>query len=114
MLRIVLVVATALGLAACAPPDRLGAAGEVDRFVRGEEAADAAPPARDPRAVRCACDAEGGLHVRAPGGSQVAIPEDASFPAEAEVVIPDGYAEGPVRRTKSLGFIGDNPLTPSP
>jgi hypothetical protein len=42
------------------------------------------------------------------------VPEDASFGAEAEIVLSDDPAPAPLRRTKSLGFIGDNKLTSSP
>ena len=57
--------------------------------------------------VRCGCDADGGLHIAAPQGSRVSRSEDA--PAEAEIVLADA-APAPLRRSKSLGFIGDNPL----
>lgn len=73
-----------------------------------EEAAARAPVG--PRTVRCACDADGGLHVEAPGGSRVVTSDDPTPFAEITLA---GEPGGPIRRTKSLGFIGDGKLTPS-
>lgn len=68
------------------------------------------PPSRaTSRTVRCECDEEGDLHVRAPEGSRVFRPDDGDA-AAAEVVLPDDPAPAPFRRTKSLGFIGDGKL----
>ena len=65
--------------------------------------------------VTCRCDAEGGLHVAAPEGSQVRVAEGASTEdAAAEITLPDEAPGQPIRRTKSLGFIGDNKLTETP
>lgn len=61
--------------------------------------------------VRCACDAEGGLHVQAPAGSRITTADDPN-PA-AEIVLDDLPEGGPIRRTRSLGFIGDGKLTPT-
>jgi hypothetical protein len=75
------------------------------------------PPSRaTSRTVRCGCDADANLHVAAPQGSLVTRPEDASHAAEAQIVIPeDGPPRArPIRTSRSLGFIGDAPLTPSP
>lgn len=86
--------------------------GAIDREERVDRIA---PPSRaTSRTVRCACDAEGGLHVSAPRGSGVTVPEDATHPAEAQIVLPDDPPRGRLRTTKSLGFIGDGKLTPSP
>jgi hypothetical protein len=83
-------------------------------LIREETVNRVGPPSRaTSRTVRCGCDADGGLHVRAPQGSRVTVPEDdnPAYVSEAEVVLPDDptiYR----RRSKSLGFIGDNKLTP--
>jgi hypothetical protein len=62
--------------------------------------------------VTCRCDGEGGLHVRAPEGSRVRVPDGpASDDAQVEVTLADNASTGPIRRTRSLGFIGDNKLT---
>jgi hypothetical protein len=82
--------------------------------VREETPRDLVAPARtDARTVHCSCDADGGLHVRAPEGSRVIVPPDATENAEADIVLPEPPRAVPLRRTKSLGFIGDNKLTPS-
>ena len=84
-------------------------------IVREELVNRIGPPSRaTSRTVRCGCDADGELHVSAPQGSQVTVPEDATHPAEAQIVLPDDRPGMPLRRTKSLGFIGDGKLTPSP
>ena len=84
-------------------------------IVREELVDRVGPPSRaTSRTVRCGCDADGDLHVSAPHGSQVTVPEDATHPAEAQIVLPDDRLGMPLRRTKSLGFIGDGKLTPSP
>jgi hypothetical protein len=83
-------------------------------IVREETVNRVGPPSRaTSRTVRCGCDADGGLHLSAPRGSRVLVPEDATQAAEAEVVLPDDGAPIPLRRTKSLGFIGDGKLTSS-
>ena len=64
----------------------------------------------DPRSVRAACDANGNLHLTTPTGARVVRPDDATFPSEAVVELPDDRRGKPIRVTKSLGFIGDNPL----
>ncbi|HVH46726.1 MAG TPA: hypothetical protein VM925_30500 [Labilithrix sp.] len=82
--------------------------------VREETVNRVGPPSRaTARTVRCACDADGDLHIRAPQGSQVTVPEDASHPAEAEIVLPSEAPGTPLRQTKSLGFIGDGKLSSS-
>lgn len=84
-------------------------------FVRAETVNRIGPPSRaSSRTVRCGCDADGGLHVSAPQGSRVTVPDDAIHPAEAEVVMPEERAAMRIRTTKSLGFIGDNKLTQTP
>ena len=60
------------------------------------------------KTLRCGCDINGGLHIAAPPGAKVTVPEDAAYPAEAEITLPQ--SNGPIRRVKSLGFIGDTPL----
>lgn len=98
-----------------------GAAGCLDKeaqdpglVVREEIVNRTSPPSRaTARTVRCGCDADGDLHVSAPPGSSVTRPEDATHPAEAQIVLPEG-AHLPLRRSKSLGYIGDAPLTQVP
>ena len=64
--------------------------------------------------VRCRCDEAGGLHVAAPEGSTVRVPAGASREdAEAEITLSDEAPGQPMRRTKSLGFIGDGKLNES-
>lgn len=93
----------------CAGPDK--ASWDSERWVSEETVNRVGPPSRaTSRTVRCGCDADGDLHVQAPQGSKVVRPEDAAFAAEAEVVLPDDEPPRPIRRTKSLGFIGDNKL----
>jgi hypothetical protein len=60
--------------------------------------------------VTCRCDAEGGLHVGAPQGSRVTA-HGPDGDAEAEIILPAQEAAQPIRRTISLGFVGDGPLT---
>jgi hypothetical protein len=64
----------------------------------------------EPRSVRAACDANGNLHLTTPPGSHVVRPDDATFPSEAIVELPNEERGRPIRVTKSLGFIGDNKL----
>ena len=73
-----------------------------------------APSRATSRTVRCGCDADGELHVRAPHGSEVRRPEDGTYPAEAEIVLAEDPPPARLRHSKSLGFIGDSKLTPSP
>ena len=63
-----------------------------------------------PRSVRAACDADGNLHLTTPSGSRVVRPDDATFPSEAVVELPEERRGKPLRVTKSLGFIGDGKL----
>jgi len=71
--------------------------------------------AAGPATVRCRCDEDGGLHVNAPQGSVVRVPEEATREdAEAEITVPERKPGTPIRRTVSLGFVGDGPLTQSP
>src|SRR4051812_35220215 len=63
---------------------------------------------KQPASVRCACDADGGLHVAAPENARVT----AVGPGEAEIGFTDD-APRPIRVTKSLGFIGDNKVDES-
>lgn len=81
-------------------------------IVREETVDRVGPPSRaTSRVVRCGCDADGDLHVRAPQGSHVVRPEeDGTYEAEAEILLPDDPPPAPLRRTKSLGFIGDSKL----
>ncbi|HEY8075253.1 MAG TPA: hypothetical protein VIF62_14110, partial [Labilithrix sp.] len=55
--------------------------------------------------VRCACDADGGLHVQAPDDARVT----ATGPGAADIVFDEGPPRRPIRTTVSLGYIGDNP-----
>jgi hypothetical protein len=64
----------------------------------------------EPRSVRAACDANGNLHLTTPPGSHVLRPDDATFPSEAVVELPEERRGKPIRVTKSLGFIGDSKL----
>lgn len=78
-----------------------------------EERTPAPAPRGDPqKTVSVACDEDGNLHVRAPENVKVTTPEDGRADAEAEISLDDA-AGRPIRRTKSLGFIGDNKLGPS-
>ena len=66
-------------VAGCAEKDAL----DPGAIVREEVVNRIGPPSRaTSRTVRCACDTDGGLHVRAPQGSRVAVPEDATYDAE--------------------------------
>lgn len=88
-------------------------AADPGEVVRAETVDRIAPPSRaTSRTVRVGCD-DDGLHITAPPGSQVTIPDDATHQAEAQIVLP-ADEPGPIRRVKSLGFIGDNPLTQTP
>jgi hypothetical protein len=78
-----------------------------------EEGVARAPAGASSRTVRVGCD-DDGLHIRAPQGSRVTVPDDATYPAEAEIAVEEDVPARPLRRTKSLGFIGDNKLTPTP
>jgi hypothetical protein len=83
--------------------------------VREEVVDRVGPPSRaTSRTVRCGCDEDGALHVSAPQGSQVAVPEDATHPAEAQIVLPEDRPGTPLRQTKSLGFVGDGKLSQLP
>jgi|GEM_PF-5047441 len=65
--------------------------------------------------VTCRCDAEGGLHVTAPASAQVRVPEGAARDdAEAEITVEERAPGTPIRRTISLGYVGDAPLTQTP
>ena len=64
----------------------------------------------EPQSVRAACDANGNLHLTTPPGSRVIRPDDATFPSEAIVALPDQQRGKPIRVTRSLGYIGDNKL----
>lgn len=63
----------------------------------------------EPKSVRAACDSNGNLHLTTPPGSHVVRPDDATFPSEAIVELPQERGK-PIRVTKSLGYIGDNKL----
>lgn len=100
----------ALGIGGCAAKE----AEDPGSVLREEAVERIGPPSRaTSRTVRCGCDAAGDLHVRAPQGSRVFRPEDATYAAEAEVVLPEDAPRPRLRRSKSLGFIGDNKLGPS-
>jgi hypothetical protein len=75
--------------------------------VREEQFPIMRAPGHD-KTLRCGCDINGGLHIAAPPGAKVTVPEDAAYPAEAEITLPQ--SGGPIRRVKSLGYIGDTPL----
>jgi hypothetical protein len=82
--------------------------------MREETVTTTLPASHTAETIRCACDADGNLHVRAPQGGHVYVPEDATQPAEAEVVLDTAPPPPPIRRTVSLGFIGDDRLTELP
>ena len=63
--------------------------------------------------VVCRADAEGGLHVVAPAGSTVEFANEGTD-AQADIFFADEGPSQPIRRTISLGFIGDNKLTETP
>jgi hypothetical protein len=83
--------------------------------IAAEEMARASQPScRNGETVTCRCDAEGGLHVRAPAGSTLRVPDGAGHEdAEGEITLSREESQ-PIRRTKSLGFIGDGKLTQGP
>ena len=88
-------------------------AADPGEVVRRETVTRIAPSSHDTaRTVRVGCD-DDGLHITAPPGSRVTVPDDATHDAEAQVVLPYDGEGRPIRVTKSLGFIGDNPLTQS-
>jgi hypothetical protein len=97
-------------------PSALHDPGELGRAREENIPVDRVAPASraTSRTVRCGCDADANLHIAAPPGSKVSRPEDASQAAEAQIVLPeDAPSPRPIRVTRSLGFIGDNKLTPS-
>lgn len=98
-------------LVACAEPKEAADPGEI---VREETVNRVGPISRaSSRTVRCGCDLDGDLHVQAPQGSSVTVPEDATHPSEAQIVLPDD-GPAPLRTTKSLGFVGDGKLSDIP
>jgi hypothetical protein len=102
------VLATATG---CAEKEAV----DPGSVLREETVDRIAPPSRaTSRTVRCGCDDDSGLHVSAPPGSRVTVPEDASYAAEAQIVLPEDDRPIPLRRSKSLGFIGDGKLGQTP
>jgi hypothetical protein len=87
---------------------------EPGAIVREEVARTSVPYPPHAASVRCACDANGDLHVRAPQGATVTRPPDA---ANGDAVADISFEEEPrrpIRTVKSLGFIGDNKLTETP
>ncbi len=62
--------------------------------------------------VVCRCDADGGLHVTAPPDARVTAREGED--AEAEISLDDRPPGTRLRRTVSLGYVGDGPLTQIP
>lgn len=65
--------------------------------------------------VRCRCDADGGLHVTAPADAQVRpMTNGDREDAEAEIALADRPPGTRIRRTVSLGYVGDAPLTQIP
>lgn len=65
--------------------------------------------------VRCRCDADGGLHVTAPATAQVRpMTNGDREDAEAEIALAERPAGTRIRRTVSLGYVGDGPLTQVP
>jgi hypothetical protein len=112
----VLLVASAVSAIGCIGRDR-DFMDPSDFNGLGERSAEERSPSRAPRGdprktVSVACDEDGNLHVRAPENVRVTTPDDARANAEAEISLDDAPAR-PIRRTKSLGFIGDNKLGPS-
>jgi hypothetical protein len=114
----VLLVASAVSAIGCIgrdkdpmdPSDFLhGVMSETEERVEHGKRVPRHAPAGDPRkTVRVACDEEGNLHVRAPDGSTVTRPDDAANDAEAEIAFAEPAR--PIRRSRSLGFIGDGKL----
>ncbi len=89
-------------------------AADPGEVVRAETVSRIAPPSHDTsRTIRVGCD-DDGLHIKAPPGSRVTVPDDATHDAEAQIVLPYDGEGRPIRVTKSLGFIGDAPLTQTP
>ena len=70
--------------------------------------------ARSPSAshITSRCDASGGLHVTAPQNAAVVARDSVDAQIEISIAEPETDT-GPSRRTRSLGFVGDAPLTQS-
>lgn len=71
--------------------------------------------------VRCSADEGGNLHVRAPADARVTIPPDARGDPDPTVEVAYAGADETAQmprperpRSRSLGFIGDAPLTQGP
>jgi hypothetical protein len=109
----VLLVASAVSAIGCIGRDRDPLDPSDFNGSSAEERVPSRAPRGDPqKTVHAACDEDGNLHVRAPENVRVTTPEDARANAEAEIALDDQPGR-PIRRTKSLGFIGDNKLGPS-
>lgn len=121
----ILFALTAIGTTGCGERDPYNAydVASANQF-QAEQRAQAmkhAPP--DPDAftvtesskVRCRCDADGGLHVTAPANAQVRpMTNGDREDAEAEIALAERPAGTRIRRTVSLGYVGDGPLTQVP
>jgi hypothetical protein len=108
----VLCVASALFATGCIDREPFNPAdvAAADAFHAREAAA--ASRASGPSAldVSCRCDADGNLHVHAPQAA-VVRPAEGLEDAAAEISVPGRPRGEPIRRTVSLGFIGDGKLT---
>ena len=110
--RGLLTVLFAVAAAGCIGRDPLDPSSEL---IARDLARPSRAPASGGEKLTCRCDAEGGLHIRAPEGSTVRGTERAGLEdAEAEITLPEDTPSQPMRHTKSLGFIGDNKLTETP
>lgn len=93
----------------------LGCAAERDSY----EPIEPGSVARAHGSVRCSADEGGNLHVRAPADARVTrddSTEDAAVEIEHGAANSDAYRMPRPRRpmSRSLGFIGDAPLTQAP
>jgi hypothetical protein len=107
----VLLVASAVSALGCIGKDPADPSDFASPSAEEREVARAKPG--DPRrTIRAECDKDGNLHVRAPDGAKVTTPADAGENAVAEITLDEAPGRR-LRRTKSLGFIGDGKLGPS-
>lgn len=121
----ILFALTALGTAGCGERDPYNAydVASANQFQAEQRAQAMKNAPADPDSftvtesakVRCRCDADGGLHVTAPANAQVRpMTNGDREDAEAEIALAERPAGTRIRRTVSLGYVGDGPLTQVP
>jgi hypothetical protein len=105
-------VVSALIATGCIDRDPFHAAdvAAADAFHAREASAATRPSGPSGLDVGCRCDADGNLHIHAPQGARVR-PAEGLEDAAAEISFPGQRRGEPIRRTVSLGFIGDGKLT---